>query len=214
MRQPSTSTPTSMDNHKLICNIEFIKRVEISLMSNPPTIEFIETLAKKAGEILRSGYGKQHEINHKGTIDLVTEIDYRSEAFILQELRTAFPEHQIITEESGAQFGSDCCLWYIDPLDGTVNYAHNIPIFSVSIAYQEGGELQLGAVCDPMRQECFSAERGKIRSKPAGDGFSLRYQNQEREQLGQSRPPGTKLARRPALGLSRSGFVLRSSRPL
>jgi len=90
----------------------------------------------------------------------VTEIDYRSEAFILQELRTAFPEHQIITEESGAQFGSDCCLWYIDPLDGTVNYAHNIPIFSVSIAYQEGGELQLGAVCDPMRQECFSAERG------------------------------------------------------
>jgi len=130
-------------------------------MSNPPTIEFIETLATKAGEILRSGYGKQHEINHKGAIDLVTEIDYRSEAFILQELRTAFPEHQVITEEIGAQFGSDCCLWYIDPLDGTVNYAHNIPIFSVSIAYQEGGEIQLGAVCDPMRQECFSAERGK-----------------------------------------------------
>ena len=130
-------------------------------MSNPPTLEFIETLAKKAGEILRSGYGKQHEINHKGAIDLVTEIDYLSEALILQELRMAFPEHQIVSEESGAQHGSDCCLWYIDPLDGTVNYAHNIPFFSVSIAYQEGGEIQLGAVCDPLRQECFSAERGK-----------------------------------------------------
>jgi myo-inositol-1(or 4)-monophosphatase len=130
-------------------------------MSKSPTIEFIETLAKKAGEILRSGYGQQHEINHKGAIDLVTEIDYLSEALILQELRTAFPEHQVVSEESGAQRGSDCCLWFIDPLDGTVNYAHNIPIFSVSIAYQEAGEMQLGVVFDPLRQECFSSERGK-----------------------------------------------------
>ena len=81
-------------------------------MPKSPTIEFIQTLARNAGEILRSGYGQQHEINHKGAIDLVTEIDYLSEALILQEIRTAFPEHQVVSEESGAQLGSDCCLWY------------------------------------------------------------------------------------------------------
>ncbi len=126
-----------------------------------PTIKIVEKIAREAGEILRAGYGQHHQIDHKGAIDLVTEVDHRSEKFLLDELHRQFPSHQVITEESGAIQGADCCLWYLDPLDGTVNYAHAIPIFTVSIAYQEGDVIRLGAVYDPMRDECFTAERGK-----------------------------------------------------
>ena len=126
-----------------------------------PELADIESLARRAGEILRRGYGQQHAIDLKGEIDIVTEIDRQSEAFLLGEIHKRFPDDQIIAEESGEQPGKDCCAWYIDPLDGTVNYAHGVPIFSVSIAYQQGGILRLGAVYDPMRDECFSAERDR-----------------------------------------------------
>ena len=74
-------------------------------------------------------------------------------------MRRLFPSHQILAEEGGGEDGGDC-QWYIDPLDGTVNYAHGVPFFCVSIAYAVGGELTLAAVYDPMRRELFSAERG------------------------------------------------------
>jgi myo-inositol-1(or 4)-monophosphatase len=126
-----------------------------------PTLPFIERLARQAGEILRAGYGSEHHIQHKGAIDLVTEMDRRSEAFLLEEIRSSFPQHRIQAEETGDQPGEDCCIWYIDPLDGTVNYAHGIPIFAVSIGFQKDGELWLGVIYDPMREECFSAEHGR-----------------------------------------------------
>lgn len=126
-----------------------------------PRLEDIESLARGAGEILRRGYGQSHTISLKGDIDLVTEIDRQSEAFILDEIRKRFPDDQVIAEESGEKPGKDCCAWFVDPLDGTVNYAHGLPIFSVSIAYQENGFLRLGAVYDPMQDECFSAERDR-----------------------------------------------------
>lgn len=126
-----------------------------------PTLSYLETLARKAGEILRDGYSKEHQINFKGLIDLVTEIDHQSEAFLLGEVQRDFPGHHIFSEESGVIHGNDEHTWYIDPLDGTVNYAHQIPIFSVSIAYAYKGALTLGAVYDPMRDEMFLAERGK-----------------------------------------------------
>ncbi|HSF80521.1 MAG TPA: inositol monophosphatase family protein [Anaerolineales bacterium] len=125
-----------------------------------PTLIEIETLARRAGEILRAGYGRRHQVNHKGIIDLVTEIDHRSEAFLLDEIRRNYPDHQVLAEESGASAGEDCCQWYIDPLDGTVNYAHGVPIFCVSLAYQEAGKMHLGVVYDPLQDECFSAEQG------------------------------------------------------
>jgi len=126
-----------------------------------PTLSFVESLAKGAGEILSAGYGKRHQIEHKGAIDLVTEIDHQSEAFLLGEIRRHYPGHQVVAEESGALPGKDCCIWYVDPLDGTVNYAHGVPVFSVSLAYQEHGAVRLGAVYDPLRDECFSAELGR-----------------------------------------------------
>ena len=136
-----------------------------------PTLSYLETLAHKAGAILRDGYSKEHQVNYKGVIDLVTEIDHQSEAFLLGEVQRDFPDHHIFSEESGVIQGNDEHVWYIDPLDGTVNYAHHIPIFTVSIAYAFQGVLTLGAVYDPMRDEMYLAERGKgatLNGKPVG----------------------------------------------
>ena len=126
-----------------------------------PTLSYLETLARQAGEILRAGYNKEHQVGYKGVIDLVTEVDHQSEAFLLDEVQKNFPGHHILSEEAGVIQGNDEHIWYIDPLDGTVNYAHHVPIFCVSIAYASRGTLVLGAVYDPMRDEMFIAERGQ-----------------------------------------------------
>lgn len=126
-----------------------------------PTLADIEALARSAGEILREGYNKEHKIDYKSEIDLVTEIDHASESFLINEIQTRFPGGHIIAEESGETKGQNEDVWYIDPLDGTVNYAHQVPIFCVSIAFASHGTLELGAVYDPLRDEMFSAERGK-----------------------------------------------------
>jgi len=136
-----------------------------------PTLSYIEALARKAGAILRDGYSKEHTVAYKGVIDLVTEIDHQSEKFLLGEVQRDFPTHHIFSEESGIIEGNDEHIWYIDPLDGTVNYAHHVPIFCVSIAYAFKGALTLGGVYDPMRDEMFLAERGKgatLNGKPIG----------------------------------------------
>jgi myo-inositol-1(or 4)-monophosphatase len=125
-----------------------------------PTLTDLERLARQAGQILRAGYQQEHQVVYKGVIDLVTETDRQSEDYLLGEIRRNFPDHHILSEESGGTRG-DRHQWYIDPLDGTVNYAHNIPIFSVSIAYASNGKMRLAAVYDPMRDEMFSAGRGK-----------------------------------------------------
>jgi myo-inositol-1(or 4)-monophosphatase len=126
-----------------------------------PTLSEIENLARRAGAILHAGYDREHQINYKGAIDLVTEVDRASEDFLLAEINQHWAGSHIIAEESGITYGDEDHLWYIDPLDGTVNYAHRIPIFSVSIAYAQAGTMKLGAVYDPMRDEMFTAERGK-----------------------------------------------------
>jgi myo-inositol-1(or 4)-monophosphatase len=126
-----------------------------------PTLSDVVRLAREAGAILREGYNKEHTVHYKGTIDLVTESDHASEAFLLGEIKSHFPGGHILAEESGSIQGSNEDLWYIDPLDGTVNYAHHIPIFCVSIGFASNGVLTLGAVYDPMRDEMFLAEKGK-----------------------------------------------------
>lgn len=126
-----------------------------------PSLSYVENLARQSGAILQAGYDTEHQVGYKGVIDLVTEVDHQSEEFLLGEIRKDFPDHHIFSEESGIIQGSDEHTWYIDPLDGTVNYAHHIPIFCVSIAYAFRGTLALGAVYDPMRDEMFLAERGK-----------------------------------------------------
>lgn len=126
-----------------------------------PTLQDLETLARSAGEILRAGYEREHDVKYKGVIDLVTEVDHQSEAFLLGQIQERFPDSHILTEESGEIAGNRQAIWYIDPLDGTVNYAHHIPIFCVSLACALHGKVSLGVVYDPMRDEMFSAEHGK-----------------------------------------------------
>lgn len=128
---------------------------------NKPTLTFLMELALRAGDVLRVGYGTHLDISRKGPTDLVTNIDRQSEALIVKALQTEFPDHGIYTEEQGQLNEGAEIHWYIDPLDGTVNYAHGLPIFSVSIAYSECGEPLLGVVYNPMDQMLFAAEKHK-----------------------------------------------------
>jgi myo-inositol-1(or 4)-monophosphatase len=125
-----------------------------------PNLYDIETMAREAGSILRAGIDQDHKVSYKGVIDLVTEMDRVSENFLVGEINRRWPGSSILAEESGLTTGDQEHSWYIDPLDGTVNYAHHIPVFAVSIAFAHRGSMQLGVVYDPMRDELFSAERG------------------------------------------------------
>lgn len=117
--------------------------------------------AFKGGEILRSHLGKLSNIQKKGAIDLVTEADTKSETIIVDTIKKSFPDHSILAEESGLQDKSSDNLWIIDPLDGTTNYAHQLNIFAVSIAYSNNGETKLGIVFNPATEELFIAMHGK-----------------------------------------------------
>lgn len=127
----------------------------------PPSLTDLISLARQAGDILRTNIGQDLHVDHKSLIDLVSEADRLSEDLLLDYIRQHYPTDTIVSEERGELSGDAGRLWYIDPLDGTVNYVHGIPIYAVSIAYAEASELQLGVVYDPSRDECFSAEMGK-----------------------------------------------------
>ena len=117
-------------------------------------------VAREAGALLKDNFGKTQEIGFKGRIDLVTEMDRRSEELIISRLRAAFPGDGFLAEERGAEAGSSDRVWIIDPLDGTVNYAHEYPVFSVSIALQSAGELVVGAVYNPLLDDMYAARQG------------------------------------------------------
>lgn len=125
-------------------------------------LHLAERLAREAGALLREGYGRAANIEFKGVVDLVTEYDRQSEALILSQLRAAYPAHRINAEESGRSGqAAEAYEWLVDPLDGTVNFAHAVPVFSVSLALTHHGRLVLGVVYDPMRDELFAAEAGQ-----------------------------------------------------
>ena len=117
--------------------------------------------ARAAGQLLRSELTGQRRISFKGSpTNLVTEMDARAEAVIVDRLTAAFPDDAILAEERGARAGRSGRRWIIDPLDGTTNYAHGLPIYGVSIALEVGGRVLLGVVHDPSQRELFVAERG------------------------------------------------------
>lgn len=123
-------------------------------------LEVAVAAAMAAGELLRSSFGGEQKVRYKGEVDLVTEVDEQAERKIGGMLREAFPDYGMLAEEGGASSGDGEYRWIVDPLDGTVNYAHGLPVFCVSIALERAGELALGVVHDPMREETFVAERG------------------------------------------------------
>jgi myo-inositol-1(or 4)-monophosphatase len=124
------------------------------------TLTAIEA-ALLAGEILRRGFGTNFNISSKeGRHNLVTEYDYKCEKAIIKFIKANIPDSHFLAEESGAT-GKGELLWIIDPLDGTVNFSHQIPIFSVSIAVEQNGKVVTGVVYQPMTHELFVAELGK-----------------------------------------------------
>ena len=123
-------------------------------------LNFAIRVAKDAGRLLRDRVGTRIDIDHKGAINIVTDVDLASERLIREAISTYYPRHEILAEESGLSESSSEHRWIVDPLDGTTNYAHGYPIFCVSIALECRGEIVLGVVYDPMRDELFAAERG------------------------------------------------------
>jgi myo-inositol-1(or 4)-monophosphatase len=126
-----------------------------------PTLDEITSWSHEAGKILRTGFGQVHQVTHKSAIDLVTEMDKQAEDYLLGQIKTTFPDHSILSEEIGSIAGDADHQWYVDPLDGTVNYAHGIPIFCISIAYSFKGHLIQAVINSPMMDEVFTAERGQ-----------------------------------------------------
>ena len=145
-------------------------------------LDKIEIIAREAGAIVREGFGKNFQVEFKGNeTNLVTEIDKASEKAIVEYIRKEFPSHSILAEEGGDHKGDADFLWVIDPIDGTTNFAHGLPIFSVSIGVQKKGETAFGIVYDIMMDRMYMAEKG-AGAFVNGEKLSVSKQNK----LGQS----------------------------
>ncbi len=134
-----------MDRHDI--DMESVKRVGIKA-------------AYQAADILQQKFGRISQVRKKGVVDLVTEADTAAEQRILEVIRSRFPDHGILAEESGRAAGKKACTWIIDPLDGTTNYAHQIGFYAVSIAFALEGDIVLGLVLNPVTGELFTATAG------------------------------------------------------
>lgn len=126
-------------------------------------LELALNAARAAGDVLRSHYGQAHIIHHKGLRDIATEADYAAEEAVISTIRAGCPDARFISEESYQEqlSLSGSPVWLVDPLDGTSNYAHGLPEFSVSIAMALGGVIQVGVVYEPITDQLFHAERGR-----------------------------------------------------
>jgi myo-inositol-1(or 4)-monophosphatase len=126
-------------------------------------LEVAMEAAREAGGLLMAEFDRPQKIHYKGEVDLVTEADRHSEEAIVTRLHSHFPRHAIIGEEGGSQAAAASAryCWYVDPLDGTTNFAHGFPVFAVSIGLVEEGELVTGVVYNPVLREMFSAVRSE-----------------------------------------------------
>lgn len=124
-------------------------------------LEQVLSWTTEAGQIARKMQFTQLELQYKAAEELVTDADRAVEAFLLEKIRSHFPDHSINAEESGELKQSKEHKWYIDPIDGTTNFAHRLPLFAVSVAYAYRGDLQLGVIYNPAMDETFYAVKGK-----------------------------------------------------
>ncbi len=124
-------------------------------------LESCAEAARRGAQVLRERWGQQRTLEYKGGIDLVTDADRASEEALLGFLRREFPGSAILAEESGASGVEGAALrFFVDPLDGTTNYAHGVPHFAVVVAVEDGQGLAAGATCEPLRGELYLAGRG------------------------------------------------------
>jgi myo-inositol-1(or 4)-monophosphatase len=144
----------------------------VSTLDPGATLAVAADLAREAGRILLSHFGRPVAVEYKGAVDLVTTADRESEAFLTGELAARFPDHAVLAEEGGGGTRAAARRWLVDPLDGTTNFAHGYPFFAVSLALEEAlpgrerepgqrGPIVLGVVYDPTRDELWSAARGR-----------------------------------------------------
>jgi myo-inositol-1(or 4)-monophosphatase len=117
-------------------------------------------IAREAGALLLDYYRRGVRVEYKGEVDIVTDADRASEKLIVGQLRQNFPDHAVVAEEGGGHAGASGYRWFIDPLDGTTNFAHTFPMFCVSMAVERDGELLAGVIFDPTHDELFTAEKG------------------------------------------------------
>jgi myo-inositol-1(or 4)-monophosphatase len=117
-------------------------------------------IAREAGTLLMEYFHQRVKVEYKGDVDLVTVADRKSEALILERIRSRWPSHDILGEEGGLHDMNSDYRWYVDPLDGTTNFAHGFPVFCVSLALEHKGRRIAGVIYDPTREELFSAEQG------------------------------------------------------
>ncbi len=120
--------------------------------------EFTVDLVKKAGELLLDYRGKLNSVGYKSSrVDLVTDADLASQQYIVSEIKHCYPDHAVLAEEGiPEERASDYC-WVIDPLDGTTNFVHGLPVFAVSVGLQIAGETQCGAIYNPATRDCYHA---------------------------------------------------------
>jgi myo-inositol-1(or 4)-monophosphatase len=136
-------------------------------LSPPPDadVDLYRAVAAEAalisGRIQKARLGTDIGIENKGELDLVTEVDRACEIAILQRLRRSFPGHDFVAEESAPSITGSEFVWYVDPLDGTTNYAHRYPFYCTSIALVRGEAVIASAVYDPVKEELFTAARGR-----------------------------------------------------
>lgn len=126
-------------------------------------MSYLETaveIARETGALLANYFERRVGYELKGEFDLVTDADRASEKLVVERLRSHFPSHAIVAEEGGGVENASEYRWYVDPLDGTTNFAHGYPMFNVSLGLERAGEAVAGVVYDPLRQEMFAAERG------------------------------------------------------
>jgi len=123
-------------------------------------LELAKNSALKAGKIITKNLGEKIEVGHKGKYDLVTKMDMKSEKYIVESINERFPDHDIVTEETDLGGTGSDYVWYIDPISGTTNYAHSLPVFSVSVGLTYQGKVIAGAANDPLREELFYASKG------------------------------------------------------
>jgi myo-inositol-1(or 4)-monophosphatase len=126
----------------------------------PSYLETSAEIAREAGALLAKYFERRVAFELKGEYDLVTEADRASEQLVIERLSAHFPSHSIVAEEGGGHTGKSEYCWYVDPLDGTTNFAHGFPMYNITMALEQSGELIAGVVFDPERNEMFTAERG------------------------------------------------------
>ena len=132
-----------------------------SLSSSSEFLSPMCEVAREAGALLMDFFRQRVKVEYKGDVDVVTAADRAAEKLIFERIRSRWPKHNLMGEEgTRTEQGSDY-RWYVDPLDGTTNFAHGYPVFCVSIALEFQGELIVGVIFDPTRNELYTAERGR-----------------------------------------------------